>query len=393
MESKNNPFQQFVRCLDGYQNRKNSTILDSIQIFDITQKYYYHNFYHYYEPMDLSANNPYLLWQSQHEFLNFNSLDDLKIEKPAYCFIDVSLNSISDILTMLDSNKYVENTEYNIDLKALERIRPELEQLNKIIGNEQFKKSILRQLLYFIQKFDDSYHDYKHMIITGPPGTGKTEMAKIIGKMYSKLGILKKNIFKKVTRADLVAGYLGQTAIKTKKVIDECIGGVLFFDEAYSLSIDESYSKECVDTLCECLSDNRNNFMMIIAGYENELENSFFKLNSGLKSRFVWRFDIEPYSADELMKIFLKFVKENNWKHTDTINLGWFSNKKEHFLYNGRDMEILFHYVKVHHAHRVYGKDSSLKKLITEEDMDGGFDFFLSNKKFKSQENLFGLYI
>jgi Holliday junction resolvasome RuvABC ATP-dependent DNA helicase subunit len=78
--------------------------------------------------------------------------------------------------------------------------------------------------------------DFKHTVLYGPPGTGKTEIAKIIGTMYSKIGILKNNVFKKVTRNDMVAGYLGQTAIKTKKVIDECLGGVLFIDEAYSLA-------------------------------------------------------------------------------------------------------------------------------------------------------------
>jgi len=339
------------------------------------------------------------LWQKQHEIFHFNPLEDLKLElkigkqKKTYCQIDVSLNTISDILTLLDKHPYADDTEYNIDLKSLHNVRSELEQFNKMVGNKAFKRSILRQLLYFLQQFDDSKNDYKHMVITGPPGTGKTEMAKIIGKMYSKLGILKKNYFKKVTRAELVAGYLGQTAIKTKKVIDECIGGVLFFDEAYSFSVDESYSKECIDTLCESLSDNRNNFMMIIAGYENELENTFFKINPGLKSRFIWRFDIEPYSIEELMKIFIKFVEECQWKYAEDIDLKWFSDKKEHFQYNGRDMELLFSYVKVSHAQRIFGKDPALKKTITKEDMDSGFSIFKENKNLKNKENLFGLYI
>jgi stage V sporulation protein K len=94
------------------------------------------------------------------------------------------------------------------------------------------------------------------------------------------LGILKNNVFRKVTRNDLVAGYLGQTAIKTKNVIQDCLGGVLFIDEAYAMANsyeDDSFSKECIDTLCEALSDHKNNLMVIIAGYENELNNSFFR--------------------------------------------------------------------------------------------------------------------
>ncbi|NBR98478.1 MAG: AAA family ATPase, partial [Betaproteobacteria bacterium] len=113
-------------------------------------------------------------------------------------------------------------------------------------------------------------------------GTGKTEIAKIIGQIFSKLGILKKGTFRKVTRSDLIAGYLGQTAIKTNDVINDCLGGVLFIDEAYSLGNSEkkdSFSKECIDTLCEALSNHKDNFMVIIAGYENELKECFFNYN------------------------------------------------------------------------------------------------------------------
>jgi len=95
-----------------------------------------------------------------------------------------------------------------------------------------------------------------HAVIYGPPGTGKTEVAKIMGKIFSNLGILKNNVFKKVTRDDLVAGYLGQTAMKTKDVIKSCIGGVLFIDEAYALGNSEkrdSFAKESIDTICEAL--------------------------------------------------------------------------------------------------------------------------------------------
>ena len=406
-----NPFQKFVNILDNFQHRKNMTLQDSVQLMDATNEHYQIHYSHYYNPNSPNLNssnmmsmispnglciNPYLAWQQQHEIFKFDPLEAIKISTTpnmTYCNIDAALNSIRDILSLLEKHPYAEDTEYNIDLKALHNIKPELQTFDSMIGNDTFKRSILRQLLYFLQQFDDSKNDYKHMVITGPPGTGKTEMAKIIGKMYSKLGILKKNIFKKVTRSELVAGYLGQTAIKTKKVVEECLGGVLFFDEAYSFAPDESYSKECIDTLCECLSDNRNNFMMIIAGYEEELENTFFKINSGMKSRFIWRFDIEKYSIEELMQIFIKFVNENNWKCDENINLKWFSSKKDHFLYNGRDMELLFSYVKIAHAQRVFGKPDNLKKIITHEDMCKGFEIFEENKKSKKKENLFSLYI
>jgi SpoVK/Ycf46/Vps4 family AAA+-type ATPase len=404
-----NPFKSFVHQMDTYQHKKNLSLNDCLQLFDASQNHYKKNYLQYYRSLDTKTSdtdfysfynkaNPYLSWQNQHEILQFNPIGELKldIKEKTYCQIDFPLHTISDMLEMLNKYPYADDTKYNIDLKALHNIRPELESLNNMVGNKPLKRSTLRQLLYFIQHFDDSKDDYKHMIITGPPGTGKTEIAKIIGRMYSKLGILKKTYFKKITRADLVAGYLGQTAIKTKKVIDDAIGGVLFFDEAYSFSVDESYSKECIDTLCECLSDNRNNLMMIIAGYENELENSFFKINAGLKSRFIWKFDIEPYTIEELMNIFVKIVNDSKWKCSDDVDIKWFSDKKDQFKYNGRDMELLFSYVKVSHAQRIFGKDPSLKKSITIEDMNDGFKIFKENKENKdteNKENLLSLYI
>ena len=398
-----NPFKKFVQCLDNYQHRKNMTVQDTMELFHVTQQQYNLHLSEYYTNTATKGSsgtttvripdNTYVVWQSLHEIDPLQNLESPKPLPSKYQMIDDSFETIEDILRVLEKHTYDEDIEYNIDLQALHKIKPELEAFNSMIGNAAFKKSILRQLLYFIQGFADSNKEYKHMVITGPPGTGKTEMAKIIGKMYSKIGILKNNVFKKVTRSDLVAGYLGQTAIKTRKIIDECIGGVMFFDEAYSMTVDESYSKECIDTICECLSNHKNDFMMIIAGYEEELDQTFFRINSGMNSRFIWRFHIDGYGVEELTQIFQKFVRDASWQLAGEVDVKWFSEKKDHFKYNGRDMELLFSYVKVAHAQRIYGKDASLKTMITIEDMNKGYAIFEENKKLKKKENLFGLYI
>ena len=159
----------------------------------------------------------------------------------------------SDLLDIIEKHPYKEGLECNIDLKSLHNIKTELKQIHDMIGLTCFKNDLLDQLLYFMQGLHiNKDHDYKHLVIYGPPGTGKTQVAKLVGLMYSKLGILKNGVFKKVTRNDLVAGYLGQTALKTRDVIKECIGGVLFIDEAYALGNEDkrdSFSKECIDTL------------------------------------------------------------------------------------------------------------------------------------------------
>ena len=112
-----------------------------------------------------------------------------------------------------------------------------------------------------------------------------------------------------------------------------------------------------------------------------------------MKSRFIWRFDIEPYPIEDLMKIYFKFVEDAKWTYAKDIDVKWFSHKKEEFKYNGRDMELLFSYVKVSHSQRIFGKDPSLKKHITMEDMEKGFELFKENKKAKNKENLLSLYI
>lgn len=334
--------------------------------------------------------------------------------------IDVNIQEFKDLLSIIDSNPYSPDVECNIDLKALHNIKTELKQIDEMIGLKQFKNDLLDQLLYFIQNLHINVeHDYKHLAIYGPPGTGKTQVAKLVGTMYSKLGILKNGIFKKVTRNDLVAGYLGQTAIKTSKVIQECLGGVLFIDEVYSLGCGagggggddnsggeggDSYSKECIDTLCEALSNHKDDLMVIIAGYEKDVQQYFFKINPGLPSRFIWRFTIDEYSAEELMQIFIGKVEQNGWKWgNDTFeNLKpWFIKKHSlgAFKFYGRDMEQLFTYSKISHGRRIYGCPIEERKHLTIADLDRGFELFLKhadesqkNKK-KLPDSYYGLYL
>jgi SpoVK/Ycf46/Vps4 family AAA+-type ATPase len=226
-----------------------------------------------------------------------------------------------------------------------------------------------------------------HTVIYGPPGTGKTEIAKIIGKIFSNIGLLSKNIFKKVTRSDLIAGYVGQTALKTKDVIKDSIGGVLFIDEAYSLGNSEkkdTFSKECLDTLCEALSDHKQDLMVIIAGYENELNKCFFNYNQGLESRFAWRFKTEEYSGKDLYDIFIKKVKEIEWTISETennITPVWFEKNIEHFKFYGRDIESLLAKTKIAHSKRVFCKEKTFKKKLTLQDLDNGLEMYLKNNE------------
>jgi len=425
--SKNN-CKKFVDLLDSYDKTVNYKNIDYTMLITMINTNYYNsnlndssivgklvntpeltkksnlqkNLMNYYSLWDTS----YAIWQYQHETdIISNTLLNKPFVEPSipiteYLTIDMQFLNITDIIKIIDTYEYKPNIEYNIDLKSLHNIKPELLELNNMIGMESLKQNVFDQLLYFIQKLHIGKEtaDFKHTAIYGPPGTGKTEIAKIIGRMYAKLGILKNNVFKKVTRNDLIAGYLGQTAIKTKKVIEECLGGVLFIDEAYSLASndrEDSYSKECLDILCESLSDHKENLMVIIAGYEEELQNTFFRVNRGLESRFIWRFTMDPYSSQELMKIFKKKVVDQEWQleNEEDIKDRWFHDKKDNFKSFGRDMELLLTYTKVAHGKRIYGKDVSYRKKITLEDINKGYDIFLKNKNLKKDPPVvFGLY-
>ena len=196
-----------------------------------------------------------------------------------------NLKSLIDI--GLSDNNYT-----GINTKTLNKILPHLIELDNVIGMKELKQSVFNQIVYYLQGLHKRGEgDYLHTVITGSPGTGKTTVAEIIGNIYKGLGILsEEGSFKIAKREDFVAEYLGQSAIKTKKLLKSCIGGVLFIDEVYALGPGQkdkdSFSKEAIDTLNAFLSEHKNDFCCIVAGYEEEIKKCFFSVNPGLKRRF-----------------------------------------------------------------------------------------------------------
>jgi ATP-dependent 26S proteasome regulatory subunit len=311
--------------------------------------------------------------------------------------INTEINNINDLLNLIQT--YPDNLEndYNINMKILHKIKEPLTDLNNMIGMKNLKENIVDQILFYIQNLHtftskNSGNDFMHTVIYGPPGTGKTEIAKIMGSIFSKMGMLNKGTFKKVTRSDLIAGYLGQTALKTRDVIKDSLGGVLFIDEAYALGNSDkkdSFSKECIDTLCEALSDNKDNLMVIIAGYESDLNECFFNYNQGLNSRFIWRFKTDDYTSEDLYKIFIKKINDSGWTimEGEKIDYKWFEKNKEYFKFYGRDIETLFAKIKIAHAKRVFCLDEKIKKKITATDLENGFKIFLKNEEVKKRKD------
>jgi SpoVK/Ycf46/Vps4 family AAA+-type ATPase len=315
-------------------------------------------------------------------------------EKPK-CIVECNeIICIDDLIQLALKYPNDDSVVYtNIRMDSLHKIIPPLKKLNEMVGLDSLKKSLTDQIIYYLHPTDKS-NDYKHTIISGPPGTGKTEIAKIIGNIFSLMGVFGDGPqkFKQVSRSDLVAGYLGQTAMKTNEVITSCLGGVLFIDEAYSLGNADkrdAYSKECIDTLCDALSFHKHDLMVIIAGYETELNDCFFGYNQGLKSRFAWKFHIDGYNAEELSRIFLLKLNDFNLSiEMNNTSMGkWFLKRMNHFTSFGRDIDTFIAKIKIAQCRRTFCK---LDDGITMADVEKGYEgVCLLNPPLLKPQNLF----
>ena len=356
------------------------------------------NFLHNeYNPKNkIQNNNDDFLY----DYLNYNTnykeyLDENIIIEKEKINIEREINGLQDLLNIIEDYPYDENKIYNIDLEKLHSIKEPLIKLNSFIGLQELKTNISDQIIYYLQnlhipkKENKINGDYLHTVLYGPPGTGKTEISMILGDIFCKMDILKNNKFKKVTRSDLIAGYLGQTALKTKDVIKNSLGGVLFIDEAYSLGNAEkkdSYAKECLDTLCESLSNHKNELMVIIAGYEEELNNCFFSFNPGLRSRFTWNYKINEYNCEELKDIFVKKINDNGWTMNTELKSSFFEDNKLLFKSFGRDIENFFSKIKIAHSRRVFCLENTEKTKITFRDIEKGLELFKNNNDKKEKQ-------
>lgn len=316
-----------------------------------------------------------------------------------------TVNTLDDLIYLGSFYHCKMRVEYNgIDMKILYSLKESLTELNNMIGLGNIKEEIVNTIIYFLLTKNLSKEinsDMMHAVITGSPGCGKTTFIEILAKIYVGLGVLKKGHIVKTRRSELIGKYLGHTAVQTQKKIEEAHGGILLIDEAYALGNPEgrdSFAKECLDTLNQALSEQKTEFICIIAGYKDALESSFFKYNEGLKRRFPFRYEIEKYSSDELAMILLKKIeeyghygvnKESIWKMEFTKKQlqNLIKDNYKQFANQGGDMESLFLGAKIAQNKRVFLLEVEEKKKLLLSDIKTSISKFIEIHKLKDSHD------
>ena len=238
----------------------------------------------------------------------------------------------------------IQREEFNNALLELENmpglaeIKEEVNKLVECVQVEKYRKSMGLPALNISH----------HLVFTGNPGTGKTTVARLLGKIYAELGVIGCDKVVEIDRSGLVEGYVGQTAIKTKKVIESAMGGILYIDEAYTLAKDgNDFGQEAIDTLLKEMEDHRDDLIVIVAGYEDQMS-KFIYSNPGLKSRFKTFINFRDYSGEELYEIFDNLCKKSNMQveqealpDLKDYFMRMARNKSPHFA-NGREVRNYF---------------------------------------------------
>lgn len=290
----------------------------------------------------------------EHQEETEEDIDETTLE---YEWLGSNINTIDDLIELGNSYHSRKRKRHNLNLKQLNKLVEPLTELKNMIGMQDIKKIIFDQIIYYIQKLDTKNVDMLHTVIVGPPGVGKTQLTHIIAKIYNRLGFLKTDKVICAKRDDLIGEYIGQTAPKTRKVLEKALGGVLLLDEIYSLAptSERDFAMEAIDMINMYLSEHAHDLVCVVAGYKKPTYEKFFAQNEGLARRFTHHFEITSYSPDELTLIFKKYLEEQQWALGEKVEeiIPIIKNNMDIFPNFGGDMMTLFACCKKTHSRRL----------------------------------------
>lgn len=322
----------------------------------------------------------------------YDTLDDMMnavngpqgdYDMPEFPVPPEDINSTSELLELIqflkrhDLHKVVPKYRKLVDAEDIIR------EFDSMVGLAEPKSIMATQILSLCNRTGKEKGDSAliNTVIYGPPGCGKTTLAYFLAQLYLKFDMLKNGKVIVGDRSNMIGEFVGETAIKTKKRLNEALGGVLFIDEAYQLghAADGNrcpFAYECINTINQFITEHQGQIVIILAGYKQDIKANFFSQNDGLERRFPWEYTLEPATSKELYAIFVQQAKKNGYSiKSGLLTPEFFEGKKDMFKFSGGDTKTFFDKCKMVHDKRMFARPIS-DTALDDTDIEKGYKIY-----------------